>query len=89
MKILLREQLFIIFFFLAAYSFITLESNTKLNHLKLKVNVNGLTRIHMSFFFFLFFVVFLNKVGFFFHFEFLNSTVFVLFVVAQIYTVLR
>lgn len=38
--------------FLAAYSFITLKSNTKLNNLKLKVNVNGLTRIHTSFFFF-------------------------------------
>lgn len=54
------------FFFLAAYGLITLESNTKLNHLKLKVNVNGLTRIHTSFFFCLFFVIFLNKVGLFF-----------------------
>lgn len=36
--------------FLAAYSSITLNSNTKLNNLKLKVNVHGLTRIHMLLF---------------------------------------
>lgn len=38
--------------FLAAYSSITLNSNTKLNNLKLKVNVHGLTRIHMLLFYF-------------------------------------